>query len=98
MNNKKDRTMLHDHETKDNRRYTDVNQDIKSLKRRDKAIRYRDAIAGFIFIMMSIGWNKVAYLCNKTYFLSFTYNEGWGLFQSGMLLFGTILLVWAVIK
>ena len=68
------------------------------LEKRDRRIRECSAVMGTGTILMAIGWNQIAYLCNKTYLLSFTYNEGWGLFQSGMIFLGTLLIVLAVLK
>lgn len=96
MKDKETRTMLHEHQKKDNDRYEADKNRLDKLEKRDKSVRTRDAIIGTLLILMSIGWNKIASICEKIPFISFSYNEGWGLAQGSMLLVGTGFIVWAI--
>ena len=71
---------------------------LEYLEERDKNVRHRDATIGICLILMAVGWNKIASVCNKLPIISFTYNEGWGFFQMSILLIGCAFMICSVWK
>ena len=68
---------------------------LQRLEQFERKVRHRDATIGLCLILMSLGWNWIAEILNRSTVFSITYNEGWGFFQMGMLLVGMAFLTCA---